>query len=189
MRFIAFSSPIAIVSIIAVIAVIAAAACGGPQYGFARHYEPLPDEEELYEKAETASYEELRRNPIAYGKKLIGWFGVVTEARTDPATGETRAAMKLRYHRKRHLCWGQLESSCRVTVSEKAAGPFTAVIRLRPEDIEGKDRVYRGSLLKVYGSPDGEFDDQGGPIIRARYYRHWPRGTFVTTAATGVMRR
>ncbi len=169
--------------------VVAVAACGGPQYGFARHYQPLSDEEELNETAEAASYEELRRDPTAYREKLIGWFGVVTEARTDPATGQTRAAMELRFHQQRHLCSDQFESSCRVTVSEKTAGPFTAVLKLHPEDIEGKDRVYRGSLLKVYGSPDGEFDDQGGPVIRAQYYRHWPRGAYVTTAATGVMRR
>ena len=178
---------IAFIFVLAII--IAAAACGGHQYGFARQYEPLSDEEELYENAETVSYEELRRDTTAYRERLIGWFGVVTEARTDPATGETRAAMELRVHRKRHLCADHLENSCRVTVSEKTIGPFTTVIRLRPEDTEGKNRVYRGSLLKVYGSPDGEFDDQGGPIIRARYYRHWPRGTFVTTAAIGVMRR
>jgi hypothetical protein len=168
---------------------ILAAACGGPQYGYARTYEPLSDEEVFHQKAETVSYEELRRDPNAYVRRLIGWFGVVTEAKTDPATGETRAAMELRFHQKRHLCADQFESSCRVTVSERSAGPFTAVVKLRPEDKEGKDRVYRGSLLKVYGSPDGDFDDEGGPIIRAQYYRHWPRGTYVTTASTGVMRR
>ena len=166
-----------------------AAACGGPQYGYTREYEPLSAEEDLYEKAETASYEELRRDPNAYARRLVGWFGVVTEAKTDPATGVTRATMELRFHQKRHLCADQFESSCRVTVSEKSAGPFTAVIALRPEDTEGKDRVYRGSLLKVYGLADGDFDDQGGPVIRAQYYRHWPRGTYVTTASTGVMRR
>ena len=169
--------------------IVLAAACGGPQYGYARQYEPLSDEEELFEKAEAASYEVLRRDPEAYRQRLIGWFGVVTGVQTDPSGGTSRVMMQLRFHQERHLCSDQFESSCRVTVSEKEGGPFTALLTLRPEDKEGQDRVYQGSLLKVYGTSTGEFDEQGGPLISVRYYRHWPRGKYVTTALTGVMLR
>ncbi len=35
----------------------------------------------------------------------------------------------------------------------------------------------------------GEYDDQGGPVLQAQYYRHWPRGEYVTTANVGALRR
>lgn len=46
------------------------------------------------------------------------------------------------------------------------------------------------SLLRVFGTVvPGEYDAEGGPVIRAAYYRHWPRGQYVTTNAAGAMRR
>ena len=54
---------------------------------------------------------------------------------------------------------------------------------LEPEDKTGRDRLYAGSLVKVYGHVTPEYDDRGGPIVKADYYRHWPRGNYVTTTA------
>ena len=175
------TSPIAIV--------LLTVACGGVDYGYAREYRPLSDEQELAERAEQASYEEVSRAPDAYRDKLIGWFGVVQSVQPGKEAGTTRVSMQLRFHQKRHLCADQFESSCRVTVSEKDGGPFTAILTLHPEDREGQDRVYRGSLLKVYGATTGEFDEQGGPEIQTVFYRHWPRGKWVTTARQSVMLR
>ena len=166
------------------------ASCGGSgQYSYAREYEPLSEEEDLFEKAETVNYEDVRRDPEAYKTKLVSWFGLVTGVTTDRTTGKAKVSMDLRFHQERHLCFDQFDSSCRVTISERSGGPFTAIIELRPEDASGENRLYEGSLLRVYGKPNGEFDDQGGPILVASYYRHWPRNTFVTTSMQSKMRR
>jgi len=166
------------------------AACGGAnQYGYGREYVPLSDEEPYYEKAEQVSYEEVRRDPAAYGDKIIGWFGTVTDVLMDDSGNVSLIMMQLRFHQNRHLCSDQFDSSCRVTISQREGGPFSAKLVLSPDDQIGKNRVYKGSLLKVYGFPTGDFDEQGGPIIQAQYYRHWPRNTYVTTTAQRTMRR
>jgi len=172
-----------------VVLTVVASCGGGGQYGYAREYEPLSEEEDLLETADAANYEEVRRDPDAYKSKLITWFGLVTDVTTDRMTGKVKVAMDLRFHQERHLCFDQFDSSCRVTISERSGGPFTAIIDLRTEDAGGTDRLYAGSLLRVYGRPNGDFDDQGGPILVASYYRHWPRNTFATTALHSKMRR
>lgn len=163
--------------------------CGGGQYGHTREYVTTSEEDDYAEAAAEVSYEEVRRDPAAFRSQTIGWFGVVTAVELDAATGNARVAMTQRIHQERHLCTDERESSCRVTVSERANGPFTASVTLRPEDRDGEGHVWIGSLLKIYGSPDGEFDAQGGPVISTRYYRHWPRGAFVTTGARDRMRQ
>ena len=100
-----------------------------------------------------------------------------------------KVALQLHFHQARHLCGDQFDSSCRVTVSEKGGGPWTAVLTLHPEDREGRDKLGPGSLLKVYGHVTTEYDDRGGPIVNADYYRHWPFGKYVNTARAGNMRR
>ena len=163
-------------------------ACGGNNYGYAPEYAPLDDEEAYFEKGKAHSYEEVRRNPSAYAGETLAWFGVVNDVQ-QKGNGQVQVAMTLHFHQDRHLCADQFDSSCRVTISEKEGGPFSALLTLRPEDREGKDRVYAGSLLKIYGPPLPEYDDEGGPIVNTKYYRHWPRGTYVTTGRAGNMRR
>lgn len=168
---------------------VVAAGCGGNPYGYARRYVPLDAEERFIEKASNPSYEHVRRHLTESRDELIGWFGTVDDVEVDVATGEARVALSLRTHQKRHLCADHREGSCRVTVSESTGGPFTAEVTLRPDDRVGRDKVWKGSLLKVYGTPTGELDDRGGPILQTEYYRHWPTGTYVTTAARRTMRR
>jgi hypothetical protein len=43
--------------------------------------------------------------------------------------------------------------------------------------------------VKVYGTPTGEFDSRGGPLIKAQYYRQWPHGAYVSTSGAVNMRR
>lgn len=169
------------------ICLCAAGACGGNRYGYARTYEPIGDERDWLERAETVGYEQVRRNPETSKDRLLSWFGLVTKI--ESSGPKARATMTLRLHQARHLCAGESSSSCRVTVSEKAMGPFTALLDMRPEDAKGRQRIWGGSLLRVYGRPTGEFDDQGGPIVAVSYYRHWPLGTYVTTGARRVLRR
>jgi hypothetical protein len=165
-----------------------AAACGSNPYGYAPEYAPLSDERPYFERGVALSYEEVRRDPMGHQAQALAWFGIVEEVQ-PAAAGDVRVALDLRFHQPRHLCTDQFDDSCRVTISDKAGGPFSALITLRAEDREGRERVHTGSLLKVYGHVTTEYDDRGGPIIRADYYRHWPLGTYVSTRRAVNMRR
>jgi hypothetical protein len=167
---------------------LSAAGCAGNSYGYSREYVPTDDEEDVYEQAADLSYEEVRRDPKAFAGRLIGWFGVVTKLQ-PAAHGAVLVALDLRFHQQRHLCSDQFESSCRVTISERAGGPFSAVLEVQPEDRTGSTRFNVGSLVKVYGTPTGEFDDRGGPLLAPRFYRYWPHGAYVTTAGSVNMLR
>jgi hypothetical protein len=168
---------------------ISAASCGASNpYGYARSYSPLDAEEPYYERAIDVSYEEVRRDPTSFNGRVVGWFGVVKTAKRLP-TGEVQLALDLRFHQPRHLCTDQFESSCRVTISDRDGGPFSTMLRLRSDDESGSERLNVGSLVRVYGAPTGEFDERGGPVIKADYYRHWPHGAYVTTSGAGAMRR
>jgi hypothetical protein len=164
------------------------AACGAGQYGYDREYVPLSDEESYMERVTDVSYEDVRRDPADYSSTTLGWFAVVTSVERD-AGNRTLIHGTHRIHQTRHLCSDETSGSCRVTVSDRESGPFTAVVDIHPEDREGESRLWAGSLVKIYGSPTGEFDTEGGPIVEADFYRHWPRGTYVTTGAAGSMRR
>lgn len=163
--------------------------CGGAgQYSYAREYVPLGDEEDFMEQTSAVTYEEVRRDPADFRESQVGWFGIVTGVQPGEG-GNATVALTFRNYRERHLCADERASSCRVTVSERVGGPFSILLQMRPEDRDGQERIWVGSLIKVYGSPTGDFDDEGGPLVRAAYYRHWPRGTYVTTGAAGSMRR
>jgi hypothetical protein len=163
--------------------------CASNPYGYAPEYAPLSAEEPYFEQGRAAGYEEVRRDPAGYSEPLVAWFGVVQRVEPIAGSGKTLVSMQLHFHQARHLCADQFDSSCRVTISERQGGPFSARIALRPEDQGGRDRVYAGSLLKVYGKVAPDYDQDGGPILEAEYYRHWPRGTYVTTSRRGNMRR
>jgi hypothetical protein len=164
--------------------------CASDPYGHGREYVPSGDEEPYYEQANAleASYEEVRRDPQAFSKRMLGWFGVVTGAKRLP-NGDVQLALELRFHQPRHICADQFESSCRVTVSDRAGGPFSTTLRLHPSDVSGSERLNVGSLVRVYGHPTGEFDDRGGPVLAAEFYRHWPHGAYVTAAGRTNLRR
>jgi hypothetical protein len=174
------------------VCVLFAAACAGANpYSYSREYVPADDEDTYYERAHEVSYEEVRRNPQAYQSELLGWFGVVTSIQKLPS-GEAKLALDMRFHQPRHLCSDQFESSCRVTVSERKGGPFSTTVVLPADQRSGfgdVDNLNNGSLVKLYGSPTGEFDDRGGPVIKAQWYRYWPHGRYVTNTGIATMRR
>ena len=167
---------------------LALGGCGANPYGFSRSYETLSDEEDFAEGAEEAVYEDVRRDPARFRERRLAWFGVVTGVEAGSG-GATLVHLTHRSHQERHLCADETDASCRVTVAERASGPWSATLSLRPEDTVGTDRVWTGSLLRVIGAPTGEFDAEGGPVLAAAYYRHWPRGAYVTTADRARMRR
>ena len=162
--------------------------CGGGAYGFSRTYQPLASEQRHFAEAKQLTYQDLVREPNAYRSTEIGWFGVVTEL-YDLRDGRTRISLTLRSHQARHLCSDESKSSCRVTISEGGLGIFSADVRLNADDLDGQERVWHGSLLKIYGKPTGQYSEETGPVLEVTYYRHWPRGYYVTTAQRGAMRR
>lgn len=196
--------------------VLAAMGCGGNSYGYARSYEPLSDEEAYLADADVhLTYEEVRRAPRGYANARLAWFGVVEEMHAVPCVkglsqrelSNCQAGKKLmeiylsyRTHRQRHLCADASDSSCRVTVSDRDGGRVVARVFLDPRELEGDERVWRGSLLRVYGSPDVprnlpgpdslEVPDEDIPVIvNVAWHRHWPVGKYVTSGDASHMRR
>ena len=168
---------------------IAGCASAG-RYGYAREYVYLSDERAYGDRAdETAVYDEVRRLPDRFNDRLISWWGIVTDVETS-SNGAARVTMQLRTHQARHLCEDETEASCRVTINDRDGGSFTAIVTLSPDDQVGENRVQPLSVLRVYGTVmQGDYNREGGPILRAQYYRHWPRGQYVTSSAAGALRR
>jgi hypothetical protein len=177
----------------------ALAGCGAGQYGFSQTYTPLGDEEPFDAAGKEFVYEEVNGDPAAFDGKTIAWFGVVEKVTLND-DGRYAIQLSQRKHQPRHLCDSDADDSCRVTVHFASAGGFTAWVRLRPEDAQaGLDKVQPGSLLRVYGKlrcrlNDDEqkvcdYDDRGGVVLDADYYRQWPARYFVTTRAAASMRR
>jgi hypothetical protein len=82
------------------------------------------------------------------------------------------------------------ERSCRVTVSDARFGDIPVVLELTPEDDAGDHAVGPGSLLRVVGVLGSDYDAVGGgAILHGTWYRHWPRGTYVTRAASKELRQ
>lgn len=177
----------------------ALSACGAGQYGFSRDYTPLDDEERFHESGTELVYEEVNGDPAAFDGKLIAWFGVAEKV-TLIDDGRYEIQLSHHKHQPRHLCDSDADDSCRVTVHFASAGGFTALVRLKPEDTTpGLDKVQPGSLLRVFGKVrcrlnDDEqkvcdYDDRGGVILDADFYRQWPARYYVTTRAAASMRR
>ena len=121
--------------------------------------------------------------------RSVWLFGVVTNRGSGPG-GATYVALSLRSLQQRNLCESADEDSCRVTVSEREMGRAHALLALSAEDEMGQDSVGLGSLLRVVGSVTQDLDpNDGTPVLRASFYRHWPRGSFVTTKAASVVKR
>ena len=167
------------------------AGCGAGRWGYARTYAAWGEEPTHLQEQVDLSYEEVRRFPDRHADELIGWFGIVNVIDDlAPETGEARLILQLRDHRDRHLCSDETEGSCRVTISQRDIGPFVAELTVRQEDlVDGPDRLWTGSLVKVYGHVVEGGTDESGPIIRVDWYRQWPHGRYVTTGAAGAMRR
>jgi hypothetical protein len=172
------------------LALVSSACSGAGRYGYAQTYSALGDEERWIERANNdAVYDEVRRMPESYRDQTLSFFGVVTAVEAGQ-NGATRVSIQIRTHQARHLCEDETDRSCRVTVSARDGGPLTAVLTLRPDDASGENRVQVFSLLRVFGRlVPGEYDPQGGPILTGEFYRHWPRGEYVTTDAASAMRR
>jgi len=168
-----------------------AAACrsAGP-HGYAPTYVQTSDEE-------TALTGAREYDPVMYGREPEQWrksrtslFGVVTGRAPGPG-GAAYLTLSVRRLEPRNLCVNANdEDTCRVTVSDRDFGIVHALTALKGEDDVGEKSVSAGSLVRVAGQFGEDVDpNDGAPVMRAAFYRHWPRHFFVTKANAETMRQ
>jgi hypothetical protein len=182
------SLPLALASL-AWLASLPGCRSAGP-YGYAANYTPTSDERAAV--AQTREYD-----PVMYGREPEKWrsgkstlFGVVTSRAPGPG-GAAYLTLSVRRLEPRNLCSNASdEDTCRVTVSDRDFGVVHALVRLRESDDVGERSASVGSLVRVVGTFGEDVDSaDGAPVLRASYYRHWPRYFFVTRAKSDLMRQ
>ena len=160
----------------------------GP-YGFSRNYQPLSAEESAVDGAREYDPVMAERDKEDWKKNTTSLFGVV-KSRTSAQDGGAYLTLSMRTLSDRNLCDDFDEDTCRVTVSEHEHATVHATLKLSSEDDIGQFSVGKGSLVRIVGKLTDEVDaDDGGPVFRVSYYRHWPRHYFVTTADSAQMHR
>jgi hypothetical protein len=160
----------------------------GP-YGHSKIYSPTSDEVRATQGSQ--EYDPLLAERAA--DKLKGrpaWlFGIVTNRRSGPG-GATNVALSLRTLQEKNQCGSADEDSCRVTVSDREMGRVHVLLSLGAEDDLGEKSVGLGSLLRVVGTSTEDIDPTDGtPTLRGTFYRHWPRGFYLTAKAASTNKR
>lgn len=157
-------------------------------YGHARTYVPLSDEAEAAQHAKAYDPVMAQRSPDNWKGKTVSVFGVVKQRSPGPG-GAADLTLSVRTLAARNLCANSSQESCRVTVSDHEDAVIHALVKLRTSDNIGKHSVGIGSLMRVIGVFNDEVDpNDGTPVLRATYYRHWPHNFYVTTADRATMR-
>lgn len=154
----------------------------GP-YGFSRTYSPLGAEEDAAEGAKEYDPVMAERDKAEWKKSKVSLFGIVNKRAEGPG-GMAYVTLSVRTLEVRNLCEELDEATCRVTVGEREFAVVHALLKLSPSDDLGEKSLNRGSLVRVLGKLTDEVDPEDGtPVLKAEYYRHWPRNFFVTTAS------
>jgi hypothetical protein len=167
------------------------AACSGAgPYDHAVAYVPISGEEQAAKGAKEYDPVMVLREPDAWRKGTVSVFGVVVARSAGPG-GAAYLTLSVRRLEPRNLCeYATDESSCRTTVSDHDFGVVHVITPLRPEDDVGQHSVGSGSLVRVVGTLAQDPDPSDGmPVVRASFYRHWPRYFFVTKSAAATMRQ
>jgi hypothetical protein len=170
--------------------VVGTVACGGGgQWGHSPDYRPLSEEEAALEGSTEYDPVMSGRSPDKWRNKSVHLFGIVTERKAAPG-GLADLTLSMRALETRNLCETSETDSCRVTVSEREHARVHVLVKLLPDGDIGSESVNTLSLLRIVGKLSDEPNNQDGlPVLRASYYRHWPRNYYVTTAARSYMRR
>ena len=165
-------------------------ACGsGGQFGHSRTYSALSDEESAAEGAKDYDPVMAKRSPEKWKGQSVSAFGIVVNRGSGPA-GASEVKLSLRTLESRNLCESTDDDTCRVTVSEHEHAIVHAMLHLKAEDDLGEHSLGPGSLVRVIGvMADAVDPSDGEPVLQAKFYRHWPRGFFVTTADRKYMRQ
>ena len=159
------------------------------QYGHSRVYSALSAEDSAAEGSREYDPVMAERDKADWKKGTVSLFGVV-KSRAAAKDGGAYVALSMRTLSDRNLCDDFDEDTCRVTVSEHEHAVLHVSLKLASEDDIGQYSVGKGSLLRVIGKLTDDVDpDDGSPVLRASYYRHWPRNFFVTTADAAHMTR
>ena len=170
---------------------LAFVACGGAgPYGYARTYAPISGEEAATRNAKPFDAAMLAE-PGRFADVPLSMFGVGEKRGLASTKGHVFLTLSLRRLDDRNLCENANdERSCRVTVSDAAFGEVPVVIELLPEDDEGEHAIGPGSLVRVIGILGSDFDAVGGgALVHGTWYRHWPRGQYVTRAQATQLRQ
>lgn len=164
--------------------------CGAGPYSHSPHYVPLDQEDKAVAGAREYDPVMFERRPDEWRKTPVSLFGVVT-SRTPGPSGTASVLVHVRRLEPRNLCESlRDDSTCRVTVSDREFGIIHALLTLRPEDDVGRDAIGPGSLLRLVATSNGEYDPaDGAPVLRAAYYRHFPRFSYVTKADARDLRQ
>lgn len=176
--------------VLATLTTALAAGCGGGgPYGHAVNYAPYGEEEKQLGPAREYDPVMYGRQPDEWRKKPVHLFGVVTNRGTSG--GGAYVTVSVRRLEPRNLCDSNAdEETCRVTVSDAEFGVVHGMMNLHGEDDVGEHSVGVGSLVRIVGNFGEDVDpNDAAPIIRVAWYRHWPRGYFVTKAAAAHMRQ
>jgi len=170
------------------LAVLAGCAGAGP-FGHSVQYATWGDEEKTVATAREYDPVMYGRQPEEWRKKPVHLFGVVTNRGTSG--GNAYVTVSVRRLEPRNLCdSNQDEETCRVTVSDAEFGVVHGMMALHGEDDVGEHSVGVGSLIRLVGNFGDDVDpNDAAPIVRVTWYRHWPRGFFVTKAAAAHMRQ
>jgi hypothetical protein len=90
----------------------------------------------------------------------------------------------------RNLCDSSDDDSCRVTVSDHEYAIVHALLHLTTDDDLGEHSMGPRSLVRIVGTLSDDVDPSDGePILLAKFYRHWPRGYYVTNADRKFLRQ
>ncbi len=166
-------------------------ACHSPgPWGHAVQYAPTSEEEAEAKDARAYDPVMVQREPEVWRKGKLVLFGIVTSRAPGPGGG-AYLTLSVRRLEPRNLCANANdEDTCRVTVSDRDFGVVHAILALRPEDDTGQHSVGIGSLVRVVGKLGEDVDpSDGAPVVRASFYRHWPRHYFATKANADLMRQ
>jgi len=167
---------------------LSACASSGP-YGHSPVYAPLGDEEKATAGSKEYDPVMAKRSPDQWKGVAVSLFGVVL-SRSPGTGGNADAKLSVRTLEPRNLCDSSDEDTCRVTVSDHEHAVVHVLLHLTAEDEIGVQSMGPRSLVRVIGTLTDEVDPSDGePVLRATYYRHWPRGFYVTTADRGLMRQ
>jgi hypothetical protein len=189
LRFLRFSCGVALLASVASVASLAACH-GAGAYGYAPNYVATSDEESAITGAREYDPVMYQREPDTWRKSKTVLFGIVTGRGPGPG-GAAYLTLSVRRLEPRNLCTnGNDEDTCRVTVSDRDFGVVHALSALRPEDDVGEHSVTAGSLVRIAGQFGEDVDPQdGAPVLRGSFYRHWPRHFYVTKANAETMRQ
>ncbi len=161
----------------------------GP-YGYAPSYVTTSDEVAATKDAREYDPVMYQREPESWRTSKSVLFGVVT-ARTAGPGGAAYLTVSVRRLEPRNVCANANDDdTCRVTVSDRDFGVVHAQAKLFGGDDIGERSVGAGSLVRLVGTFGADVDPKdGAPILRASFYRHWPRHYFATKANAETLRQ